>query len=207
MRQFGYIYTCTLRYDEWLCFWQQVVSSAPVWNRHSDILGFRNKVHCKKMGCGLSFARGSSPGWNGPWRDVVLSGSWNYLQMADCECGCETATVNWVPEYTQQMGEYHTKQWFWEYQWGMTAVSIAETEFSAHYLLNIQTTLPPEHPTFTSALKPIMVVPSGGGAHPVQWNINEMMYGMNFNLVNVFDRDSVNLKYKDLNTSIMKSTK
>lgn len=89
----------------------------------------------------------------------------------------------------------------------MTVVPIAETEFSAHHQLKIQTTPPPEHSTLTSALKSIMVVPSGGVAHSVKCNINEMMYGMDFNLVNVLDMDSVNLRYKELYTSIDKSTK
>jgi len=70
------------------------------------------------------------------------------------------------------------------------------------HLLEIQTTPPHGPPALVSALQPILVVTMRGVAEIVKTVIDEMIHGIDFELVNLLHTKCANLTHGNLNTSI-----
>jgi hypothetical protein len=70
------------------------------------------------------------------------------------------------------------------------------------HLLVIQSTPPHGHPALISALEPILVVTMSGVTETFKSDINMMINGTDFKLVNLLHTENANLTHEDLNTSI-----
>jgi len=73
-----------------------------------------------------------------------------------------------------------------------------------HCLLEIQTTPPQGYPPLISALEPILVVTLPIVAETFDNVIDEMTYGTDFKLENLWHMENANLTHNNLNTSIDK---
>lgn len=66
----------------------------------------------------------------------------------------------------------------------------------------IQSTPPPGHPVLTLGFEPILVVTILGVAESSKGVIDDMTYGIDFELTNLLHVENVNPTYENLNTSM-----
>ena len=111
----------------WKSSWQQVFNSRTARNHVCGTAGLPNQFSWEQMGLGCWYGRSAGGRRNGPRKGVNLSGRSNNMLIADRKGCYVVAAVNVVGEYHGTVGEHHTEQLCWEYQWRTEVVSILDT--------------------------------------------------------------------------------